>query len=73
VVHDLQQDVEEVGGAFSISSISKYGVRVLADAVGHQAALVEADVTGRSADQPGDRMFLHVLRHVEADELHPQN
>jgi hypothetical protein len=33
------------------------------------AALLEADVAGRRADQPRDRVLLHVLAHVEAREL----
>ena len=40
-----------------------------ADRVDEQAALLEADVAGRRADQPRDRVLLHVLAHVVADEL----
>ena len=42
---------------------------MLADRVDQQAALLEADVAGRRADQPRHRVLLHVLAHVEADEL----
>ena len=45
-------------------------VRVLVGRVGEQAALIETDVAGRCADQPRDRVPLHVLAHVEAHELH---
>ena len=34
-----------------------------------QAALVEADIAGRCADQARDRVALHIFGHVEADEL----
>ena len=44
-------------------------MRMLVDTVGQQAALVEADIAGRCADQPRDRMPLHIFRHVEADQL----
>ena len=44
-------------------------VRMLVDAVGQQAALIEADIAGRRADQPRDGVALHVFRHVEADQL----
>ena len=57
------------GCAFSISSsrTTLYGMR--ADGVDEQSALLEADVSGRRADQPRDRVLLHVLAHVEADEF----
>ena len=42
---------------------------MLADGVDEQAALLEADVAGRRADQPRHGVLLHVLAHVEADEL----
>ena len=42
------------------------------DRVGEQPALVEADVARRRADQPRHRVLLHVLAHVEAQELHAQ-
>ena len=35
---------------------------------GERAAFVVADIAGRRADQPGHRMLLHVLRHVDADQ-----
>ena len=44
-------------------------VGMRADGVDEQAALLEADVSGRRADQPRHRVLLHVLAHVEADEL----
>ena len=37
--------------------------------VDQQAALLEADVSGRRADQPRDGVLLHVLAHVVAHEL----
>ena len=36
--------------------------------VGEGAALLVADVAGRGADDPGDRVALGVLAHVEADQ-----
>ena len=38
-----------------------------AHGLGELAALVEAHVAGRRADQPRDRVALHVLAHVDAD------
>ena len=42
---------------------------MLVDAVGQEPALVEADVARRGADQPRDGVLLHVLRHVETEQL----
>ena len=50
----------------------QHGVRMLVDRIGQQAALVEADIARRRADQPRDRVPLHVFRHVEADQLDAQ-
>src|SRR6267154_2642713 len=44
-------------------------MRRLVDPVGEQSALVKADVSRRRADQARYRVSLHVLAHVEADEL----
>ena len=47
----------------------QHAVRMLGDGLGEQAALVEADVARRRADQARHRVPLHVLGHVEAQEL----
>ncbi len=39
---------------------------MLVDRVGQQAALVVADIARRRADQPADRVALHIFGHVEA-------
>jgi hypothetical protein len=41
--------------------------------LGQQPALVEADVARRRADQAADGMALHVLGHVEADQVDAQD
>ena len=53
--------------AFSISSsrTTEYGRR--ADRLGQLPALLVADVAGRRADEPRDRVLLLVLGHVEPD------
>ena len=43
-----------------------HGVRTAADRLGQLAALLVADVAGRRADQPGHRVLLAVLAHVDA-------
>ncbi len=47
----------------------EHAVRVLVHAIGQKAALVEPDIAGRRADQPRNRVALHVFRHVEAQQL----
>ena len=69
VVHHLQQDVEQVRVRLLDFVEQQHAVRMLVDAVGQQAALVEADIAGRRADQPRDGVALHVFRHVEAQQL----
>src|SRR5712691_7182663 len=49
----------------------QHAVRVLVDRVGEEAALVEADIARRGADQARDGVPLHVFRHVEAGDLDP--
>ena len=69
VVHHLQQDVEDVRVRLLDLVEQQHRVRVLGDRLGQQPALVEADVSGRRADQARHRVALHVLGHVEADQL----
>ena len=44
-----------------------HAVGPAADRLGELAALLEADVAGRGADQAGHRVLFLVLRHVDAD------
>ena len=69
VIHDLQQHIEQIRMRLLDLVEQEHAMRMLVDAVGEQAALVEADIAGRRADQPRDGVPLHVFRHVEADEF----
>jgi hypothetical protein len=51
VVHHLQQDVEDVRVRLLDLVEQQHAVRLLGDGLGQQAALVEADVARRRADQ----------------------
>ena len=51
VIHDLQQDVEQVGMRLLDLVEQQHAMRMLVDGVGQQAALIEADIAGRRADQ----------------------
>ena len=44
-------------------------MRFFGDGLGQQAALVKTDISRRCADQTADRMALHVLTHVKAQQL----
>ena len=72
MVHHLQQDVEDVLVRLLDLVEQHHGVLVLVHRVGELAALVVADVARGRADEPGDRVALHVLAHVEAQQLDAQ-
>ena len=69
VIHDLQQHVEQIRMRLLDLVEQQHAMRMLVDAVGEQAALVEADIAGRRADQARHRVPLHIFRHVEADQF----
>ena len=69
VVHHLQQQVEHVRMRLLDLIEQQHAMRMLGDGLGEQAALVEADVARRRADQARHGVALHVLGHVEAQEL----
>ncbi len=70
VVHDLEQNVEQIGVGLLDFVEQEHGVGVLANGVGEQAALFEAHVSRGRADESGHGVLLHVLAHVEAQEGH---
>ena len=65
VVEQLQQDVEDV--VMGLFDLVEQDDRVgpPPHGFGQLAALLESDVARRRADQPRDRMLLHVFRHVD--------
>ncbi len=69
MIHDLQQQIEHIRVCLLDLIEQQHAMRMLGDRLGQQAALVEADIARRRADQARDRVALHVFRHVEAQEL----
>ncbi len=67
VVEHLQQDVEHVGMRFLDLVEQHHLVRPAPHRFGERAALVIADIARRRADQPRDRVLLHVFGHVETN------
>ena len=67
VVEHLQQQVEDVAVGL-LDLVEEYHlIGAAAHGLGERAALVVADIAGRGADQAGDGVLFHVLRHVDAD------
>ena len=72
VIHHLQKNIEKIGMRLFNFVEQQHAVRVLIDRVGEQSALVEADIAGRSANQPTHRVTLHIFGHVESDQLNAE-
>ena len=69
VVEDLEQDVEDVVVRLLDLVEEEDGVGLAPHRLGELPALFVADVAGRGADQPRHVVPLHVLAHVDADEV----
>ena len=67
VIEHLQQDVENVVVRLFDFVEEHDAVRAAADGFAQLAAFLVADISRRRADQPGDRVLLHVFAHVDAD------
>ena len=66
IVQHLQQDVENVRVRLFDLVEQDDLIRPPPDGFGQHAALFVADVSWRRADQPGHRVLLHKLTHVDA-------
>src|SRR6266704_2288042 len=69
VVEHLQQHVDHVSVRLLDLVEQDHAVGLAPHRLGEVPALVVADVAGRRADQPRDRVLLHELGHVDADEV----
>ncbi len=68
-VEHLQQHVEHVGVRLLDLVEQDHRVGLASHLLGELPALLVADIARRRADQPRDRVLLHVLGHVDADEV----
>jgi hypothetical protein len=68
VLEHLEQDVEHVGVRLLDLVEQHHRVGIALHALGELPALLVPDVAGGRADELADRVLLHVLGHVEADE-----
>ena len=69
MIHHLQQQVEHIRVGLLNLVQQKHRVRMLVDLLGEESALVEPDVAGRRTDESGNSMALHILGHVEPNQL----
>ena len=65
MVHDLKQNVEDVGMSFFYFIQKDNTMGILPHRIGQQPALVETNISRRSSDQSGNGMLLHVFTHVK--------
>ena len=68
VVEHLQQHVEHVRVRLLDLVEQDHLIGPPPHRLGERAALLVADIAGRRADQPRDRVLLHVFRHVDAQQ-----
>ena len=68
IFKDLEQNVEHIGVRLLDFVEQDNRVWRTLDALGQLAALLIAHVSRRRTDELGDRVLLHELRHIEADE-----
>ena len=69
VIHHLQQHVIDVRMRFFDFIEQQHAVGFFVDGFGQQTALFKTDVAWWRADQPRDRVTLHVFRHVETQQF----
>ncbi len=67
VVEDLEQDVEDFRMGLLHLVEEHDTVRPPPDRLGQLAAFLIPDVSGRGADEPGNRVPFGVLAHVDPD------
>ena len=70
MIHDLQQQIEDIGMRLLDFIEQQHAMWMLGDGFGEQTALVKPHVTRRRTDEARDRVALHIFRHVEAHEFH---
>ena len=69
VIHDLQQNVEQIGMRLFDFVEQDDRVWLTPHGIGKQATLIETDVTWRRANQTADRVLFRILAHVIAQQL----
>src|SRR4030042_5963871 len=73
IIHNLEQDIEDVDMGFFDLIQQENAIGMLANRISKQASLVKSDIPGGSTNEPGNRMFFHIFAHVKAQEIYAQN
>ena len=68
VIQHLQQDVEDIGVRLLDLVEQDHLIGPATHGLGERAALLVADIAGRGTNQSGNGVFLHIFRHVDADQ-----
>ena len=68
VVHDLQENAPHVLVRFLNLVEQHHRPRAAAHLLGELSAVLVAHIAGGRTDQTADRVLLHILGHVEADD-----
>src|SRR5437667_1619892 len=69
IIHDLQQSIEDLWMCFLNLVQQDDAIRSSAHLFGQLATLVIADITRRATEQTRYSVRLHILRHIEADQV----
>ena len=65
VIQHLQKDIEDIRMRLLDLIEEDHGVGLSPDRLRELSSLLVADIAGGRADQAGDRILLHILRHVD--------
>ena len=68
VVQNLQENVQDIGVGLLNLIKQDHGIGFPADFLGQLTGLIIAHIAGGRADDPGDGVLFHKLRHVQANQ-----
>ena len=69
MVHHLQQHIENIGVGFFDFVEEQNRMRLFGNCLGQQTTLIKSDVARGRSNQAADRMALHVLAHIETNQV----
>src|SRR5262249_1516267 len=72
VIHDLKQDIEQIGVCFFDFIEKQHGMWIANNSIGEEAALFEANIPRWRADKPRNCMLFHMFAHIETNKLQTQ-
>ena len=69
MIHDLQQNIEQIRMRFFDLVKKQNGMRRLINRIGQQPALVKPDIAWRRTNQARYRMAFHIFGHIKPHQL----